>query len=100
MSQFPDDFRPQFTKLFSDPQTYQKAHPVTYHIVKGMNNRMVANNVPMSKEHYETASASILKGDTVCKFVIEENTHVMQSTGSGPVYNAGKMVHTVISKTK
>lgn len=99
MSQFPD-YRSKFTDFFSDPTTYQKSHPATFHIVRGMNNRMAANNVPMTKEHYDAATSSILKGDTVCSFMIAENPHVMKSTGSGVLYNMGKAAHTVISKTQ
>jgi hypothetical protein len=35
----------------------------------------------------------IARGDTTCEFLAAENKHVLQSTGTGPVYTAGKKFH-------
>jgi hypothetical protein len=85
------DFRPEFTEFLKSPPS--TVNPCTIAIVKPMNNEMVRKSVPMSKEHYLTARKSLTDGATGCQFLQAENTHVLQSNGTGVVYNAGKMFH-------
>ena len=95
MSQMPNkDFREDFEQFMQRPETYQKAQKCTYHLVNGVHQQMRVNKVPMTQAHYEAAKSSIENGDTICQFVRKENSHVMQSTGSGCVYNGGKLFHT------
>jgi hypothetical protein len=94
------DFRSDFSKFFSNHERFPTVNPkinkVTFFAVSSMNEQMVANNVPMSREHYETATGSIDNGDKICTFLQKENNHVLESTGSGVAYNLGKTVHKVI----
>jgi hypothetical protein len=94
------DFRSAFTNFFSNhnrfPTINPKINKITFFAVSTMNDQMEANNVPMTKEHFETATASISNGDKICTFLQKENGHVIESTGSGVVYNAGKTFHKVI----
>lgn len=54
---------------------------------------MVNNHVPMTEAHYEAAVQSIEKGDSLWGFLQTENSHVLESTGSGLIYDAGKSFH-------
>ncbi len=58
-----------------------------------MNNEMARNNVPMTQAHYEAATQSIRRGDHLCQYLTSENQHVLDSTGSGFVYHAGRLFH-------
>lgn len=92
------DYRPKFTQYLSSPPT--GSDPCATTVVGQMNKEMVRNSVPMSKEHYETATESLSRGDKLCGFLQAENSHVLKSEGTGFVYNAGKAFHFVVSYTK
>lgn len=89
------DYRPQFTQFLSSNPS--GADPCAIAVVGQMNKEMVRKQVPMSKEHFETASESLAKGDKLCGFLQAENSHVLKSNGTGFVYNAGKGFHFVLS---
>ncbi len=94
------DYRSDFTRFFSNNERFPTISPkinrITFFAVSTMNQQMVSNNVPMSREHYETATESISNGDKICTFLQKENGHVLQSSGSGVAYSLGKTVHKVI----
>ena len=89
------NFRPQFTEFLSSSPT--SADPCAMAVVGQMNKEMVRKDVPMSKEHFDTAKESLERGDKLCGFLQSENSHVLKSSGTGFVYNAGKGFHFVLS---
>jgi hypothetical protein len=93
----PPDYRSEFTNYLSDPKNQEKADRVAFYTVGLMNHEMVRNKVPMSLAHYEAATESLGGGDTLCGFLVKENKHVLDSTGSGFIYNAGYAFHTGLS---
>ena len=90
------NYRSEFTKFFNDPTNMEKASGVTWHTVGMMNYEMERNNVPMTQAHFEVATESLRRGDTICTFLASENKHVLSSTGSGVVYDAGYKFHELI----
>ena len=90
------NYRSEFTNFFNDPTNMKKANEVTWHTVTVMNYEMARNNVPMTQAHFEVATESIRSGDTICTFLTNENKHVLSSTGSGVVYDAGYKFHKLI----
>src|SRR3712207_4359825 len=90
-------YRSEFTKFFNHPINMGRANKATWHTVRTMNQEMERNNVPMSRAHYEVAIKSITQGDTICTDLTSENKHVLDSNGSGFVYNAGYQFHKVIN---
>jgi hypothetical protein len=94
------NFRQHFTNFLDNHQKFptnnKKVNGITFFAVSSMNTQMVANNVPMTREHYETATKSISNGDKICTFLQKENGHVLESSGSGVAYNLGKTAHKII----
>jgi hypothetical protein len=69
------------------------ANKTAVKIVDVMHKQMVRESVPMSPEHLRVATESLSRGDDICKFLAAENPHVIESTGSGIVYQTGKCFH-------
>ena len=98
-----EDFRPRFTQFLNDPATLRSANGVTLWTVRGMNQRMVTEQIPMSRAHYEAASSSVGRGDGMCGFLSTENELVRDSSGrvswgytTTPVYAAGLNLHRLL----
>lgn len=89
------DFRAQFTEFLTSPPSTVK--PCTIAVVRPMNTEMVRKKVPMSEAHYKVARKSLEDGAPLCEFLQAENTHVLNSNGTGVVYNTGKLFHYGIS---
>ena len=103
MSRPPDDnsnasenYRPQFTSFLNSQHRNEKASKITVNTVSAMNNQMVREDIPMTRAHYEAATESISRGDTICGFLTSENKHVLDSKGNGCVYKMGKGFHHVV----
>jgi hypothetical protein len=90
----PTDYRSDFTDYLAHPP--EGVNPVTLAVVSEMNASMVDSHVPMTHQHYEDATASLARGDSVVGFLDAENLDVLESTGSGAAYGAGHTLHEVI----
>lgn len=88
-----DDYRDEFGAFLDEHAKKPSANDSTLHAVRSIHQRMVSNRNGMTRAHYEAAKASILRGDTLCEFMRAENSHVINSTGSGLTYHAGKVAH-------
>lgn len=86
-----DNFRDEFSEFLNDAP--DSANQLTVSIVDAMNDQMVSDGVPMSESHYEAATEAIEQGYTPMEFLFAENPHVLESTGSGIVYESGKLFH-------
>ena len=87
------NYRSQFTDYLSGQWRNPKVDKLTLGSVSLMNFFMVRNNVPMTQGHFEAASQSIDGGEHICRFLTNENKHVLDSSGNGCVYNGGKYLH-------
>lgn len=86
-------YRVQFTQFLETASASPTVNPITLQAVSLMNNQMARKGVPMSKDHFQVAQQSIARGDGLCDFLKAENKHVLESTGSGAVYQAGLLFH-------
>lgn len=90
----PTDYRAEFTNFLAEPPA--GASQTTLAIVSAMNSQMVENQVPMTHQHYENATESLSRGDSVVGFLKAENEDVLAGTGNGVAYEAGRTFHEVI----
>ena len=90
------DYRADFTQFLADPP--EGASATTLIGVSLMNSQLVANNVPMTYEHYEAATASLARGDSLLSFMEAERPHVLESTGSGLAYELGYGAHALLGQ--
>lgn len=89
----PQDYRDDFSRFLENPPP--TADPATLSAIGWFNEKMVDNAVPMTKEHFDAATESITRGDSLAGFFAAENPHVVESTGSGFLYNMGLLAHEV-----
>ncbi len=94
-----EDYRSQFNRFLASPETQRTGNGVTVGVVSRMSNEMSRNNVPMSQGHYQAATDSIRRGDGICRYLWSENLHVLDSRGSGFVYNSGFQFHSALRST-
>jgi hypothetical protein len=88
------DFRAEFTHFLQNAP--EGADDRTLQVVGWMNSRMIDENVPMSRHHFEQATASIARGDGPWNFFKAENIDVITSNpgdGGGRFYDIGRFLH-------
>jgi hypothetical protein len=88
-----EDFRPQFTAFLRSPGAASNGNWLTRFIVGNMNAQMVREGQPMTLAHFEAARDSVNGGDTICRYLVNENRHVLDSRGTGFVYRQGYRFH-------
>jgi|688.fasta_scaffold51230_7 hypothetical protein len=86
-------YRTQFVQFLQGASANPSVNAITLQAVSLMNDQMARRGAPMSKDHFEVAHQSIARGDCLCDFLEAENKHVLESTGSGAVYQAGFLFH-------
>jgi len=89
-------YRILFTHFLQGASANPRVNAITLRTVSVMNDQMARRGVAMSREHYEVAQQSIARGDDLCDFLRAENKHVLESTGTGVVYQAGVLLHRMI----
>jgi len=89
-------YRIQFTRFLQGASANPSVNAITLRTVSLMNDQMARRGVKMSREHFVVAQESIERGDDLCDFLRKENPHVLESTGSGVVYQAGFLLHRMI----
>lgn len=93
------NFRPAFTKFLTSAWSRPQVNRIALTAVQQMNSQMTGHNVQMTEAHYDAAVESLLRGDTICKFLEAENEFVLESEGSGAAYALGKKLHQGIKMT-